>query len=240
MKNIEQYGVIPHAGDPVDRLRVTREVDPAAILLGFDQHFFVEMLEQYQQVVKPDLKIFRTRMYYRELFSSSKFRSVLEDDRACFILIDKPTGEASLETVSRLRTHTDIKRIGFAGTLDPLASGLLICGISKATSILDWFHFFPKTYEAEMKLGSISDSYDTKGVIKIHSQNEPSRNEVLEAFESKERVCRSRRCFQRKKSKVGNCMSLLAKARLLTGKKGKLRSMSLICQSMSIRSFVFR
>jgi tRNA pseudouridine55 synthase len=184
MEAIKTYGVTPHAGDPVDRLRVTREVDPSVVLLGYDQHVFVEKLEQYRDAVKPAMQIKRARLFHRELFSSSKFRKVIEDAAACFVLIDKPSGEPSLHTVTKLRRATGIRQIGFAGTLDPIASGLLICGISKATTLLDWFHFFPKTYVAEMQLGSSSDTYDSEGAKTKVSDAVPSREEVAAVLES--------------------------------------------------------
>ncbi len=182
MKNIEAYGVTPHAGDPVDRLRVVREVDPAIVVLGHDQHFFVDALEEYQRTSKPDLKIIRIGSFHDQLFSSSKFRKVLEDEKAGFLLIDKRSGEPSLRTVTKLRNSTGIKQIGFSGTLDPLASGLLICGISRATTLLDWFHFFPKTYEAELKLGEASDTYDSEGKVDLVSDRIPSEKEITGAL----------------------------------------------------------
>ncbi|MFH0873295.1 MAG: tRNA pseudouridine(55) synthase TruB [Candidatus Komeilibacteria bacterium] len=89
-----------------------------------------------------------------------------------FLLIDKPAGEPSFKTVSQLRQITGQKKIGFAGTLDPAASGLLIIGINKATKLLDYWHQFPKEYEAEITLGKVSTTYDGEGVISEVSSKE--------------------------------------------------------------------
>ncbi len=178
MKNLESYGVTVHKGDPSDRLRVIREVMPDIIMLGYDQTRFVDILDEYIRDQRPDLIVHRVPSYHPQYFSSSKIRSVLEASKAGFLLIDKPSGEQSMASVLGLRHITGIKQIGFAGTLDPLASGLLICGIGKATTLLDWFHVLPKTYEAELLLGSVSDTYDAEGTIQKISDGVPSESDV--------------------------------------------------------------
>ena len=89
------------------------------------------------------------------------------DPKAGFLFINKESGWTSHDVVAKLRGILGIKKIGHAGTLDPLASGLLIIGLGKATTLLEYWHQFPKTYIAEMEFGKISDTYDIQGNIKI-------------------------------------------------------------------------
>ncbi|MBI4090869.1 MAG: tRNA pseudouridine(55) synthase TruB [Candidatus Komeilibacteria bacterium] len=181
-RSLEQYGVIPHVGDMYDRLRVFREVNPQTVVLGHDQFVFVDQLNSYIQEHKITTQIIVHTAFHPELFTSSKIQHALSDPDAAFLLIDKLSGEPSLQTVTQLRKITGIKQIGFAGTLDPLASGLLVCGISQACSLLDWWHLFPKTYEAEVRLGEASDTYDRTGIMKKVSDRKPSKSEVAEAL----------------------------------------------------------
>ncbi|MDD5732023.1 MAG: tRNA pseudouridine(55) synthase TruB [Patescibacteria group bacterium] len=102
-----------------------------------------------------------------------------------FILIDKPKGITSFGVVACLRKITGIKKIGHCGTLDPLASGLLICAIGRsATKRIDSFIKQDKTYLAEIELGKISDTYDAEGKIKkTKFKNKPTRKDVKKVLE---------------------------------------------------------
>ncbi len=102
------------------------------------------------------------------MLSQEKIKNIINDPQAGVYLIDKPKGEHSFDTVSKLRKILNIKRIGFAGTLDPLASGLLIVATGRATRLLDYFHKFTKVYEADILFGQQSDSYDLDGRIAIN------------------------------------------------------------------------
>jgi len=83
-----------------------------------------------------------------------------------FLLVDKPVGISSFQVVSRLRRVTGEKRIGFAGTLDPFASGLLVLAIGRQyTRMLDVFTNLDKTYEAVMTLGTRTDTLDPEGTV---------------------------------------------------------------------------
>ena len=83
-----------------------------------------------------------------------------------FILINKPSGITSHDVVDYLRKITGIKKIGHSGTLDPLATGLLILGIGRgATKLLYKFLNEKKEYIAKIRLGAISTTYDREGEI---------------------------------------------------------------------------
>lgn len=81
------------------------------------------------------------------------------------ILVDKPKGITSFDVIRRLRKELGIKKMGHAGTLDPLASGLMIIGINEGTKRMDEFLKLPKSYEAEILLGTKTDSGDLEGNV---------------------------------------------------------------------------
>ena len=81
-----------------------------------------------------------------------------------FLNINKPSGITSHKVISILRKITGIKQIGHAGTLDPLASGVLPVAIGKASKLIDYLPN-DKSYRVGMYLGMTSDSFDTEGVI---------------------------------------------------------------------------
>src|SRR3984893_2190412 len=67
--------------------------------------------------------------------------------------VDKPAGATSFTVVRQLRELTHARRVGHAGTLDPLATGVLPILFESATRLSDFAHGLPKTYEAEVHLG---------------------------------------------------------------------------------------
>lgn len=81
------------------------------------------------------------------------------------ILVDKPKGITSFDVIRRLRREMGIKKMGHAGTLDPLASGLMIIGINDGTKKMEEFLKLDKTYEAEILLGTKTDTGDLEGEI---------------------------------------------------------------------------
>ncbi len=70
------------------------------------------------------------------------------------VLIDKPSGWTSHDVVARLRKIAGTRRVGHAGTLDPMATGLLVIGINSATKLLTFLVGEDKTYEATIRLGA--------------------------------------------------------------------------------------
>lgn len=122
--------------------------------------------------------------------SQVKLDNIITDPQAGIYLVDKPKGEDSFHTVSVMRKMLNLKKVGFAGTLDPLASGLLIVATGRATRLLDYFHQFPKVYEAHILFGQESDTYDLEGKVKInHDAQEFSRQDlenILKTFLGKQ------------------------------------------------------
>ncbi len=81
------------------------------------------------------------------------------------LLIDKPKGITSFDVIRRLRRKLNIKKMGHAGTLDPLATGLLIIGIEKGTKKLKDLIGLTKIYETEILLGRCTTTGDMEGEI---------------------------------------------------------------------------
>ena len=82
------------------------------------------------------------------------------------LLIDKPGGVSSFGVIRRLRPLLGTKKIGHAGTLDPMATGLLICLVGrKATRLQDQFMGLPKTYTGTLRLGETTPSYDAESEV---------------------------------------------------------------------------
>ncbi len=79
-----------------------------------------------------------------------------------FILIDKEVGPTSFDVVYAVRKKLQIKKVGHAGTLDPLASGLLIIACGKATKSIDQFQGLPKGYSFTIKLGATTKTDDAQ------------------------------------------------------------------------------
>jgi tRNA pseudouridine55 synthase len=81
------------------------------------------------------------------------------------ILIDKPKGMSSFSVIRQLRRRTGMKKFGHAGTLDPLATGLMIVGVNKATKLLAGIIGLDKEYEAQILLGEKRATGDMEGEI---------------------------------------------------------------------------
>jgi tRNA pseudouridine55 synthase len=78
------------------------------------------------------------------------------------LLVDKPVGGSSFAVIRRLRRLLGVRKIGHAGTLDPMASGLLICLVGKATKRMEAFMGMDKTYAGTMRLGETTRSFDAE------------------------------------------------------------------------------
>lgn len=96
------------------------------------------------------------------------------------ILIDKPKGITSFDVIRALRRKMNIRKMGHAGTLDPLATGLMIIGINEATKRLSDYLKLPKTYDAEILFGIKTDSGDVDGKIIEEKTIPPLEKEKIE------------------------------------------------------------
>ncbi|MBI5873537.1 MAG: tRNA pseudouridine(55) synthase TruB [Candidatus Omnitrophica bacterium] len=89
------------------------------------------------------------------------------------LIIDKPTGITSHDVVDMARKKLKTKRIGHSGTLDPVATGVLVLLVGGATKLFSKFVHFDKEYEATLRLGTVTSTGDSEG--KILSEKDISR-----------------------------------------------------------------
>ena len=94
------------------------------------------------------------------------------------LLVDKPSGMTSHDVVDVERRALGIRKIGHAGTLDPMATGLLILGVGRATRLLRYLGMHPKTYEGTARLGAETDTLDADGEVVRSSPVVASRDDV--------------------------------------------------------------
>lgn len=103
-----------------------------------------------QREIPPDL-----------VYSSGALPSSFDEGAA--FLIDKPEGVTSFDVVEAVRAGTGVSKVGHAGTLDPMATGLLIVLVARpATRLQEAFMAFPKGYEGTMRLGERTPSHDAE------------------------------------------------------------------------------
>jgi tRNA pseudouridine55 synthase len=81
------------------------------------------------------------------------------------LLVDKPGGMTSHDVVARARRVLSVRKVGHAGTLDPMATGLLILGVGAATRLLGYVGGHDKTYEATIRLGQSTVTDDREGEL---------------------------------------------------------------------------
>lgn len=94
------------------------------------------------------------------------------------LLVDKPEGPTSHDLVLQVRRLTGQRRIGHAGTLDPMASGLLPLLLGRATRLLRFLPHSPKTYVGELRLGLRTDTDDITGAVVERSDRLPAESRV--------------------------------------------------------------
>jgi tRNA pseudouridine55 synthase len=81
------------------------------------------------------------------------------------LLVDKPGGMTSHDVVARARRALSVRKVGHAGTLDPMATGLLLLGVGAATRLLGYLGGHDKTYEATIRLGQATVTDDREGEV---------------------------------------------------------------------------
>lgn len=98
--------------------------------------------------------------------------------------INKPEGWTSQDVVAKLRGRLHIRRVGHTGTLDPMATGVLPVCFGKATRIIEYYDDDFKTYEAEMKLGMVTDTLDITGTVLETKPVDVSEDDVIQTIDS--------------------------------------------------------
>ncbi|MBI4302506.1 MAG: tRNA pseudouridine(55) synthase TruB [Chloroflexi bacterium] len=97
--------------------------------------------------------------------------------------VHKPTGKTSFEIVSLVRRLSKERRVGHGGTLDPTASGVLTVGLGQGTRILAFLAEAKKRYRAHVRLGIVTDSYDSVGrVVECHDPSAVTKEQLEETL----------------------------------------------------------
>jgi tRNA pseudouridine55 synthase len=86
-------------------------------------------------------------------------------ERDGLLLVDKTAGITSFDVVAEVRRRLGVRRVGHAGTLDPLATGLLPVLVGEATKLTPWLMGLDKVYRATVRLGEATDTYDREGRV---------------------------------------------------------------------------
>lgn len=81
------------------------------------------------------------------------------------VVVAKPGGMTSHDVVSRLRRILRTRKVGHAGTLDPMATGVLVCGVGRGTKLLGHLALDTKAYEATIRLGAATTTDDAEGTV---------------------------------------------------------------------------
>jgi len=84
-------------------------------------------------------------------------------DLSGLVVVDKPAGLTSHDVVSRLRRILGTRKVGHAGTLDPMATGVLVCGVGRGTKLLGHLALDTKAYAATIRLGATTSTDDAQG-----------------------------------------------------------------------------
>jgi tRNA pseudouridine55 synthase len=98
------------------------------------------------------------------------------------LLVDKPQGITSHDAVALVRRALGTKKVGHAGTLDPMATGLLLIGVGRATRLLRFLGDLPKTYEGSMRLGVETTTLDAEGDLTRESPVDATDQQIRAAM----------------------------------------------------------
>ncbi|HDZ27679.1 MAG TPA: tRNA pseudouridine(55) synthase TruB, partial [Candidatus Aminicenantes bacterium] len=99
------------------------------------------------------------------------------------ILVDKPQNFTSHDIVLKIRNILNIKKVGHYGTLDPLATGLLLLALGKATRFFPFYSTTDKVYEGLIRLGFSTDTYDSAGKpTSSEEKNYPQKDNLLKSM----------------------------------------------------------
>lgn len=95
------------------------------------------------------------------------------------LVVDKPQVITSHDVVAQVRRLSSRQiKVGHTGTLDPMATGVLLIALGSATRLIQYTHDLPKTYEGTITLGATSDTDDAEGIISPKSSHKPSAADI--------------------------------------------------------------
>ncbi|WP_067792116.1 tRNA pseudouridine(55) synthase TruB [Actinomadura formosensis] len=102
-------------------------------------------------------------------------------DNSGLVIVDKPAGWTSHDVVGKMRRIARTRRVGHAGTLDPMATGVLVLGVGKATRLLGHLALTEKGYDATIRLGQATNTDDAEGEITATASAGSVTDETLRA-----------------------------------------------------------
>src|SRR6186713_2653442 len=97
------------------------------------------------------------------------------------LVVDKPGGWTSHDVVARCRRLCETRKVGHAGTLDPMATGVLVLGVGRGTRLLGHLSLAEKTYDATVRLGAVTSTDDAEGETLASVSVEHVREEDVRA-----------------------------------------------------------
>ncbi|MBL4694760.1 tRNA pseudouridine(55) synthase TruB [Candidatus Gracilibacteria bacterium] len=100
-----------------------------------------------------------------------------------FLLLDKEKDWTSFDVVKKVKGITGERKIGHSGTLDPLATGLLVLALGQGTKLLEYLIGCDKAYEVVARFGSVSDTFDAAGEVTLVSDGEVCPADLQKAVE---------------------------------------------------------
>jgi len=100
------------------------------------------------------------------------------------VIVDKPAGLTSHDVVARIRRLAGTRKVGHAGTLDPLATGVLVIGVEKATRLLGYLTLTEKEYRTTIRLGQSTSTDDAEGELTGGSSRSVGDDELANAVRS--------------------------------------------------------
>eukprot|EP00746_Dinoflagellata_sp_MGD_P135652 gnl/MRDRNA2_/MRDRNA2_69695_c0_seq1.p1 gnl/MRDRNA2_/MRDRNA2_69695_c0~~gnl/MRDRNA2_/MRDRNA2_69695_c0_seq1.p1 ORF type:complete len:503 (-),score=92.45 gnl/MRDRNA2_/MRDRNA2_69695_c0_seq1:98-1411(-) len=95
-----------------------------------------------------------------------------------WLVVQKPTGILSREMVDQVAKKFRVRKLGCAGILDRMASGILPIALGECTKFIDFLHTFPKVYEVDMRFGSATDTGDSEGEVVATTEHIPTLEEI--------------------------------------------------------------
>mgnify|MGYP001396284416 CR=1 FL=1 len=98
------------------------------------------------------------------------------------LIVDKPSGPTSHDVVARARRVLKTRAVGHAGTLDPMASGVLLVLVGEATKLSSWLTLASKRYQTRIRLGVASDTLDAQGTLREVPYTQPSEGQLRAAL----------------------------------------------------------
>jgi tRNA pseudouridine55 synthase len=109
----------------------------------------------------------------------------MTDGQDGLVIVDKPGGMTSHDVVARIRRLAGTRRVGHAGTLDPMATGVLVVGVDKATRLLGYLALTEKRYDATIRLGQSTSTDDAEGELTATaSAKDVSEQAIIQAVET--------------------------------------------------------